>query len=158
MIDFPETARHVIRAMTGYGPMRVAAKVNDKVVDKMQIELVYIDGDGNIVGDEANDYKPKDGEYPCLAFSAGYFRTNGGKDDNGQNKATKATQRRRKQSDKVLRIIAVHRLASRLDTMSEEDARDIAKGLGVSTRTVYRDWGVLSRAYIQLGGRELDPK
>jgi hypothetical protein len=38
----------------------------DYVDGDFQMDMVYIDKDGYVVGDEANDYKPKEDEY--LAF------------------------------------------------------------------------------------------
>ena len=37
--------------------------------EHLQVEVVYIDNFGNIVGDEANDYQPKGGEMKALLFS-----------------------------------------------------------------------------------------
>ncbi len=69
MITFVCTAKELIAAVSHPQADRVARKVDDKHVDLLQVELVYIDKYGNIVGDEANDYQPKDGETAVWAIS-----------------------------------------------------------------------------------------
>lgn len=51
---------------------RIGSPINDERLDSLlQLELVFVDRDGNIVGDEANDYQPKPGEVKCVKISQG---------------------------------------------------------------------------------------
>jgi hypothetical protein len=47
--------------------MPIAIK-RDTLDDVSQIEVVYITRYGKVVGDEANDYSPKDGELKALVI------------------------------------------------------------------------------------------
>lgn len=38
-------------------------------LDLVQMELVYVDADGNVVGSEANDYRPRPGELAAVKLS-----------------------------------------------------------------------------------------
>lgn len=65
-------------------------------------------------------------------------------------------ERREQQANHFIRIILVHNKTSHLETVSVEVADEIAKELGCSQRTVWRDVKVLRGAYEKLGGRKLE--
>lgn len=75
MIYFAESLEQLRSAVDSFIEIcgekgRIGSPINDERLDSLlQLELVFVDRDGNIVGDEANDYQPKPGEIKCVKIS-----------------------------------------------------------------------------------------
>lgn len=64
--------------------------------------------------------------------------------------------KRRRQEDKLVRVLRVHKITHRKLPLSKADAQEIATKLGVCTRTLYRDLAALKKLYDVLGTTKLD--
>jgi predicted DNA-binding transcriptional regulator YafY len=64
-------------------------------------------------------------------------------------------ERRDNQANHFMRIILVHHKISRQE-VTEESVTKIAKEIGCSSRTVWRDIAALRKAYDKLGTNKLD--
>lgn len=72
-----------------------------------------------------------------------------------QHKHKPDAVRRERQSDRLVRILRVHRMY-RGESRTIEQVREIADIIGVSERTIYRDIATLDRLYEKLGTSLID--
>ena len=75
----------------------------------------------------------------------------------GHNEVSDA-DRRKRQAERIVRILTVHKESEGPDSHSKDRAELIASKLGVSVRTIWRDFATLRLLYETLGTEKLDPE